>query len=1018
MSDLRGGTIARFSLARPITVAVLFLTVAVLGVISYRNISLELIPSGFTPPFLFVQVPTLRSSPADVEERIAIPLEEMLDTVRGVERLGTRIRGNSVSFIMEFADGTEMDLAYNQVRDRIDRVLPSLGDDIGQYYVWKYNPSDDPVVWFAVSFDETVENPGWLVDSRIIPAFERVPGVSRMEAFGVPSRVVAIEVDERQVEAAGISLSQLIERLQRDNFALAAGVVEDGGSAFPLRMVARYDSIEMIESLPVGNGLRLSDIASIEVQDRSERAVYRVDGQNSIFLAAYKESTANTVDVCRAVREVAERELAADPATSGASFAFFFDQGGLIEDSLGNLQETAAYGGVFAIIILFFFLRRLAMTLLVTLAIPSSLLITIVVMYFTGRTLNVLTLTGLMLAVGMVVDNAIVVVESIQGRLLEGDPPLRAALVGTAEVSLAVLVATLTTVVVFVPLILMSGGETLSFYLSNIGMPVCVSLLASLFVSLLLLPLTTSRLLRAGRPPRVKSVEWLGRVYRKALGWMLNHRFEAVLTGVVCMASISIPMSQVSETDQSEPNINDFRILLDLPEQLSWSERVEMLHEFEESLLDRREELGIKHLLVRMGGEWGRPQIRAFLDDPEERELERDEIIERATSALPRRPGVDWSLTWDRGAGTSGVTVQVVGPDSVRLAELSEEVTRRLRLIPGVTSVQADSADAGQQEIQYTIDPERSLRMGLSAFVVGGSIDFALRGRRLPSFHNGGEELPVTIEGNVEELNEMDEIEQLPLPSPVDRVVLGEVSRSSIVSGYAAIDRENRRTVSSLTITTSREDLERLGADIDAVLDGMDWPRGYGVELGARFESVDEGARQRSFALLLSIVCVFLLMGVLFESVTLPFSILLSIPFAFVGVYWMLFLTGTAFDLMAGVGLIILVGIVVNNAIVLVDRVSELRKQGNSRSEAILLAGEQRLRPILMTALTTIFGLIPMALGTSSLVGIPYSPLGRAVIGGLVASTLLTLFVVPLVYTLLDDGQRHMQLLWGATKKP
>ena len=1015
---VRGDTLPRFSLHRPVTVGVVFLALAVLGAIAYRNISLELVPSGFTPPFLYVQVPTLRSSPADVEERIALPVEEMLATVRNLDRLGTRIRGNSASFIMEFADGTDMDVAYNQVRDRIDRVLPQLGDDIGQYFIWKYNPSDDPVVWFAVTFDDQIENPGAALDALIVPEFERVPGVSRVESFGAPQRVVSIEVDDRLVDATGRSMVELIQSLQSDNFSLAAGALEDGGMSYPLRVVARYASLEELRALPVGNGLRLGDVGVVEVQDRAERAVWRVDSQNSIMLAAYKESTANTVDVARAVREVAERELASDPRLAGTNFAFFFDQGEVIEGSLGNLQATALWGGLFAVGLLFFFLRRGAMTVLVTLAIPISLMITLVVMYFTGRTLNVLSLTGLMLSVGLVVDNAIVVVESIQSRLLEGATGRRAALLGSAEVGLAILVATLTTVVVFLPLILMSGNETLSFYLGNIGMPVCVALVASLVVSLVFLPLATTFGLRAGAPPRVRVIDAITRGYTKALRAAMTRRTDTLLIALAVAASTALPAKHVQQSDQSEPNINDFRIFPNFPEEYTWAQKVDMLLEYERVLEEQRDELGIQHLLVRMGGQWGRPYLRAFLVDPDERTLERDAIIEQATESLPEFPGVTWSMSWEGGTGpTDAITVRVVGADSERLAELTQEVARRLRLLEGVTSVQTDSIEAGQAELQFEVQPERSLRLGMSAMMVGGTLDFALRGRQLPSFQAGEDELPVFIEADIDDVDEVDEIQRLPMPGLVDGVVLGDVTASQVSDGYRSIDREDRRTVSSISITTARDDLEALGGEINAVMEGFAWPRGYGLELGGRFEALEDGARDRNFALLLAVVCVFLLMGVLFESVALPFSIILSIPFAFTGVYWALWLTDTPMDLMAGVGLIILIGIVVNNAIVLVDRISELRRRGVPRLEAIVQAGEHRLRPILMTALTTIFGLIPMAVGTQSLVGIPYSPLGRAVMGGLVASTLLTLFVVPLFYTYMDDLGATYRRLWRAAAR-
>ncbi|MCB9533076.1 MAG: efflux RND transporter permease subunit [Myxococcales bacterium] len=1002
--EVRGGRLVAFSLNRPVTVSMALLALLVVGAIAYLNIPVELIPSGFTPPFLYVEVPTLRSAPADVEENVAIPVEEMLATVRNVESLGTRIRSNRASFFMEFADGTDMDVAYNQVRDRIDRVLPTLDDQFGQYFVWKYNPSDEALLWFAVTFPEDL-NAAWFIENLIVRRLERVPGVSRVEFYGVPSRVVSVRVDDRLAQAAGPGIGGVIQRLSADNFSEAAGAIDAEGSRLPLRVTSRYQTLGEIDTLPIGNGLRLSDVATVDVQDRYERAIYRVNREPSVFLAVYKESTANTVDVSRRVREAVDTELRGDARLEGFDYAYFFDQGGVIEDSLSNLTDSAIQGAFFALFVLLFFLRRAGMTLLITLAIPTSLLATIVTMYFWGRTLNVLSLTGLMLSVGMVVDNSIVVVESIQAQLQRNVSAREAAYRGAADVALAIVVSTLTTVVVFLPLILMNGSETVSFYLSQIGMPVCVALVASLVVSLVFIPLAASLRLGTAEPAVVPSVEALQRRYGRALRWAVRHRVDAFIIAALVFGSMFVVKGSVPRTDKQEPNINDFRVFVTLDDALTWDEKVRSMLTLETALWEQREALGIEHLLVRLGGPWGRPQVRAFLVPPDDRPMERDAIIERATSLLPQQPGVSWSLDWSSDAGAAdSLQVRIVGRDSRTLAGLAVEAERRLRLLDGVTSVRSESGDDGSQELRLVVDRDRALSMGMSAFVVGGAVDFALRGRELDPYRGEGQELPILVEGALDASHALDDLNRLQLPSPTGAsVALGDVTDSSIASGYESIDRQDRRTVVSLTIRSTRDDVEALGKEVRAALDQMEWPRGYGPELGGRFEGIAEDQQDQNFAVLLAIVFVFLLMGVLFESVVLPFSILLSIPFAFVGVYWALFLTKTSFDLMAGIGVILLIGVVVNNAIVLVDRIGELRSQGVDRAEAIALAGEQRLRPILMTAATTIFGLVPMAIGTTSLVGIPYSPLGRAVMGGLVASTLLTLFVVPLFYASLDD---------------
>jgi HAE1 family hydrophobic/amphiphilic exporter-1 len=1008
VSGVRENVIPAFSLRRPVTVMMAFAALLVMGVIAWRSIDLELLPAGFTPPFLFVQIPTLASSPEEVEQRIAIPTEEMLATVRNLERLGTRVRSNSASFIMGFRDGTDMDDAYNQVRDRVERVIPDFGDDIGQYFIWKYNPADDPVVWFGVTFGDDADDPGRLIDDWYVPRIERIAGVSRVEVSGAPQRVVSVQVDERLVNAAGLSMFELVRRMTSDNFSMSTGTIEQAQATMPLRVVARYDSLERMRMLPVGGGLRLDDIADVVIEDRAERSLYRINQRQSIWLAVYKESTANTVDVVRAVHEVVEALPGEHQSLEEAEAHYFFDQGEIIESSLGNLQRSALQGALFAIAVLFIFLRSVRMTLLVTSAIPTSMLLTLVAMYFTGGTLNVLSLMGLMLVVGMVVDNAIVVVESVQRYRQAGQAPMDAALHGASDVALAIMVSTATTIVVFVPIILMSGDQMLSFYLGQIGFPVCVGLVASLVVALTLLPLATSRLAAGKIAPRpVAAFVWLEKKYGALLRWTLTRRLESAAICAALFLSTFYPMKKVTVTDQSEPNISDFRIYVDMPQSLTWEERVEVMTQYEQILWDKRAEFGIDDLMVRIGGRWGAPQLRAFLVDEDQRPLGRDEVIEAAMAALPPLPGISLSVSWRGGADASReVNVSVAGPDSRRLAEIAEEISRRLRYIEGVTSVRAESSEDGQPEMLLQVDRERSVPLGLNPATVGGTVDFALRGRQVGQLQQELGEIPVYVEGATGQANELSQLRSLQIPSLAGPVTLDSVADFRVSPGFRGIDRENRRTSLSLTIQTSREDLQELSAEIQQSVADYPWPRGYGLSLGGRFQQVEEGSQDRVFALILSITFVFLLMGVLFESFVLPLSIVLSIPFAFTGVYWALYLAGQSLDVMAGVGLVILVGIVVNNAIVLVDVVGEKRRQGETRLDALVNSGQERLRPILMTALTTIFGLIPMAFGNASLVGVPYKPLGLAVMGGLVASTVLTLVVVPLFYTFFDDLSR------------
>ncbi len=1004
MRDTDGFFLPRLAIARPVTVAMLMIASIVIGLIAFQRIPLQLIPSGFTPPFLFVNIPTVPSTPADNEADIVEPVEDILRTVRNVQDVRARAETSSATFFISFADGTNMDVAYNQIRDRLERVRPQLPPEAGRHLIWKFDPQEDPLMFIGVRIADGSGDSDMIIDQALIRPLERLPEVSRIETMGLRPLNVVVEVDDKRANAAGVSVATIVQKLQNDNFSMSAGMVEEGEQRFPLRILGKIDDPQQLENLPIENGTRLGDVADVGIARSGEDQVYRIGGTDGYILAVYKESTLNTVATAEGVRTALER-LLETPDGQRIEIEIFFDQGEVIQGSLTNLFETALWGGLFAIIILFLFLRRGRMTFVTAAAIPLSMLITLTVMYFWGASLNALTLMGFMLSVGMVVDNSIVVTEAIQRRRLLGEPILLAAPRGAAEVGLAILVATSTTIVVFLPMVLMSGSETISFYLGKIGLPVCVALLASLLVSLVFIPLSLTWIDTDEPPPKVRIIEWIQDRYAVSLRWCLRNRATTVLVIAALMASIQYPAKNLTRTDKLEANINDIRIFFDFDPATTWEERVERLVEYENWVAENQEELEIRTFMTKMGGLWGRPEIRIFLGDVSNRELERDEIVAKIQEGLPHIAGTTWRVGWSSPGSQQRVTVDVEGPNIERLAEIARVVARRLEPIEGVQGVIVGEDDARALELRYEVVDEVAQRTGVTPLMIGGAIDYALRGRRVGEIELNGELRPLWIITNRQTTQSRDTLDNLALPSPLGGpgIPIGDLTTTSVAPGYNEITHVNGFTEIEIQVVTTREDLERLGEEIDAAIAGVEMPRGYSVQKGRRFQRLKTDAEEQEFALMLAIVFVFLLMGVLFESFILPFVIVLSIPFAFLGVYWTLWLTGTPFDVMAGVGLIILVGIVVNNAIVLVDRVNILIKEDEDREDALVEAGRVRLRPIAMTALTTIGGLIPMAIGASEIVGIPYAPLGRTVIGGLVASTVLTLFVVPLFYTLIDD---------------
>ncbi|MBT3220760.1 MAG: efflux RND transporter permease subunit, partial [Proteobacteria bacterium] len=640
------------------------------------------------------------------------------------------------------------------------------------------------------------------------------------------------------------------------------------------------------------------------------------------------------------------------------------------------------------------------------------------VLYFTGDSLNLLALMGLMLAVGMVVDNAIVVVETIYRRRADGEEPRTAAIRGTAEVNLAIVLSTLTTMVVFLPVILMSENAMFSFFMGALGRPVIYALAASLIVALIFAPLATRYISKAQVKEDPRWLRWTARQYRRTLGLLLRHRVDATIALMaVIILTFTVAGPGVNCTDSAEGNLNNFIIRFELPPQADQERREEIVATLEEVVEENRKRWGVRVYRTRLRGDSLRGRIWVYLET--ETPMTREEVMDEAKEKLPEMPAVTAQVGWDdEGGGGTGnnITLTISGEDTSTLRTLAHEVARRIRPVEGVIDTHVDVENEGRDEIRLIADRQALTRYGLTAMGVGQTVSYAMRGTTLRPIRDGEREIEVQSQIALEDRETLDGLLDFGVWSGVVMrpIPIRALTRTEIGRGPLDIERVNRRTGTNVTIDLEEEaTIDDVFLGIELAMKDMVLPQGYSWEKGKRFMNDQENDDALGFALFLSVTFVFLIMGVLFESFVLPLSIITTVPMAIGGAVWGLFLSGTTMDTMAGVGLVILVGVVVNNGIVLVDLVTQLRNEGVPRNEALLQAGARRFRPILMTALTTICGLIPMAVGSSAFIGIPYAPLGRTVIGGLAAGTVLTLFFVPFLYTLLDDA-RQRALDWAA----
>ena len=1000
----------------PVTVFMGFVALLVVGVIAASRIPLQMMPSGFEPRFLQVWVPWQDATPLESDEQLVRPIEAQLSTVPGINTITSRANANGAQISIEFYSSVEMDEAYNVVVDRLERSMVDLPEEVDRYWIWKFNPDSQPVMFIGVSLPDDMEDPYHVLDRVVQPRIARIPGVATADVWGVPQRAVFIDYDREKVVAHSIDLGSVQRRLATDNFQMAGGRVTDRGQVRHVRSLARIDDVETLQRYPVRDDLVLEDIADVRLRGAMSTSINRLNGERAAVMVVRKESSANTVQVTQAVQEAFD-ELNGSERVEGAGFYTFFSQGELVQASVTNLAWTAVTGGIFAVIILFMFLREWRMTLLISASIPFSLLITMAILYFRGDTLNLLSLMGLMLAVGMVVDNAIVVVEAIYRRRAEGAGIRAAAVEGSAEVNLAILTSTLTTMVVFLPLILMSEDAGFSFFMGVLGFPVVFALLASLLVALVFAPLATRYMGAAQVKADARWLAWLTDKYVAVLRWTLGMRkgrwrtpaawFD---TGAVLLAILFltiIPFRGTECTGDGDGNINDFTVRFTVPPQADYYERDAIVKRFESVLEEHSEEWGIKVYYAELESDDLDGEMQVFLktDGP----MARDEVMAAAKEALPRdMPGVVPSVGWDSGGGGGGqrITLSILGEDMKTLAALGDEVVRRVETVDGVMAARRDVVNEGADEIQLRLDRDALAQAGLNAATVGQTVAYYLRGNELDPIVSGEREIDVVTRFELDDRDDLEAVMDSPIWSNSHQrlLPLRALATVEVGKGPMSIRRTNRRTGIQVSVDLEEDvPMDRVFGSVNAALADMELPRGYTWEHGQQFDQRVEDDEARNFAMLLSVAFVFLLMAILFEDLLKPLAIIATVPMAMVGVFWLLWITGTAFDVMAGIGLVILVGVVVNNGIVLVDLVGQLRAQGMDREEALVEAGRRRFRPILMTAMTTIFGLLPMAWGSSGFIGISYGPLGRTVMGGLAASTVLTLLFVPFLYAVFDE---------------
>ncbi len=1022
------GVLPRFSLDRRVTVLVLLATTLVVGAVAAVSIPLELFPRGFDPPFLSVSVPWSDAPAPEVLEKILEPLEEELSTVRGLDSQSSFATTGYGRIALSFKQSTDMDVAYREVRDRIERARARLPEDADRVFLRKDDVSGIPVAVVGVLIDPGVGDAYDLIQNEVVTRLERIDGVASVDALGLVDKEVLIELDRERTEAAGLNIYQLARQLSADNFSLASGEIYSGGKKLLLRSVARYDTVEELERRLIAPTVRLGDVATIRYEQPEREFRIRVNSKPAIAVQVLKEGDANTLEVCHRVDDVLE-EMQHNPRLSALQLEMIFDQGKVIRESLDTLLDSGKVGGLLAAAVLFFFLRRVRLTLIIALSIPLSIVIALTVMYFAGETLNILSLLGLMICVGLLVDNSVVVAENIFRLHRQGVPRRRAVIHGAGEIALAIVMATLTTVVVFLPVSLVEG--TGQFFLLRLSIPISVSLVASLFVALIFVPLSVyltlprngggsrTALGRTVRALHVRSNALLRRAYDATFG-RLNHgyehllalflrrRLDLVLAVVVCFVGTMslLATHKVKFVEEDENERSGFEIGVDLPSNYTFEETEAWFLDAEKVLEKNKEKWGLDGYFFHHRTGWG--QIQGWFYTPSRIDLTPREVTEQVIAALPERAGVTYETGQeDQTEAETGRTVHTFtlnGEDPDRLEQVAEDLEKVFLRVPGVVGLKGSGRDPAPNELALVVDRDRAQRQQVNPSVVAGVVSYALRGEKLPSFYRDGHEIGVRVRFEESDREQLGQLDSFAVPTAGGQAVsLGSITDRRMLQSAKVIRRMDKQLARTITLELADGKEDETRRRLVALAGSIDLPEGIRFGTGQQLPGSSESLESMKFAVLVSILFIYLLMGFLFESFILPLSILTTIPLAAIGVVWMHVAAGRDIDFLGVVGLVLLVGVVVNNGIVLIDYVNRLRKEGHPRAEAMRLAATRRFRPIMMTALTTIVGMIPLTFGQPSSIGLSYKSFGLTLIGGLTAATLLTLLVVPVTYTLFED---------------
>ena len=1017
-------SLPEFSIKRPVTVLMAVMICLLLGVISFIEIPVDLMPE-IDSPTLSITTDYEGVAPEEVETLISRPMEQIVSSAPGVERVSSTSSEGRSSVRVEFAYGTDIEVAADEVRSRLDRGRRALPDDIDPPTIFKFDVTQFPIMFVTLaSADMDAKQLRSFVEKAILYRLERVKGVGQVRVGGGLRREIHVDLNLEKLRALNLSVAQVVDTIRRENMNRPVGPVREGRFDVLLRTSGEFNSVEQILNVSLtsreGVPVYVRDIAAVEDSHEDIRHYVGVNGKPALRLILFKQSGSNTVKISDAVwTEVAKihkdyPQIKIEKTMDTADF---------INSAINNVKGAAGVGAVLAVVVLLFFLRSLSSTMIIGVAIPISVISTFSLMYFNGFTLNTVSFGGLALGVGMLVDNAIVVLENIYRHREQGKKPKEAALIGSKEVAMAITASTFTTIAVFVPVLFMGGYSAQTF--QQLAYVVSFALLCSLVVGLTVVPALCSRYLGSGQSglrifrPLERAMASLAQSYGRGIGWALNNRLFVTAIAVGLLGGAVWLSDYVGV--ELEPQVDDGQIRVNV--ELESGTRAEVTKE----IIDKMEALVTErvpeadYIMTEAGSD--SPfrsiathigELRITLSDQSKRERNARQITNELRPLLTAiAPGVQvrtrisgGNFGRRRGGGDGGgdrlqVAIRGYSPDTTQ--NLALQVRDAMLSVPGVAEAEV-SRRPGTPEMLVRVDRLKAASLGMSVAEVADTLETAVGGRRSSFYREEGDEYDIVVRLREEDRLELAQVGRIPLRTPRGELIHAEdVVRLQRQEGPVEISRVDQERIVYVSGTIADRDLGSIIKDLEVELAKINRPDGYEFQFGGEWEDQQEAFNDLLFAAILALILVYMVMAAQFESLRDPFIILFSIPLAAVGVVTMLVATGTTFNMQGFLGVIVLVGIVVNNAIVLIDYTNQLRRDhGYSIREAVSTAGERRLRPILMTTVTTVLGLVPMALGVGEGSELQV-PMARVVIGGLLTSTMITLIFIPVVYATLEE---------------